>query len=186
LGITGYSCTNGGVLQPLDNCHFIANADQANNDGDAQGDVCDPDDDNDGVTDTIILTFGGALQPATPGVMDNCQFVKNANQANNDGDALGDACDPDDDNDGVDDFVCSTGTMVLGINGYSCTNGGVLQPLDNCQFIANTNQANNDGDAQGDLCDPDDDNDGVTDTLILTFGGPLVPATPGVMDNCQF
>ena len=34
-----------------DNCPNDANPDQANNDGDAQGDVCDPDDDNDGVFD---------------------------------------------------------------------------------------------------------------------------------------
>jgi len=84
----------------------------------------------------------------------------NATQANNDGDALGDLCDPDDDNDGVNDFKCSVGTITLGINGYSCTSGGVLQPLDDCQLIADGNQANNDGDAMGDVCDPDDDNDG--------------------------
>ena len=32
---------------------------------------------------------------------------------------------------------------------------------DNCQFIPNTDQRNNDGDQQGDLCDDDDDNDGI-------------------------
>ena len=35
----------------LDNCPFVANADQANFDGDELGDVCDPDDDNDGALD---------------------------------------------------------------------------------------------------------------------------------------
>jgi hypothetical protein len=34
---------------------------------------------------------------------------------------------------------------------------------DNCVNTSNTDQANNDLDAQGDLCDPDDDNDGVSD-----------------------
>ena len=34
---------------------------------------------------------------------------------------------------------------------------------DNCPFVANANQANYDGDAQGDACDADDDNDGVAD-----------------------
>ena len=36
---------------PTDNCPFVANADQANADGDEQGDVCDDDDDNDNVPD---------------------------------------------------------------------------------------------------------------------------------------
>src|SRR5690606_25233092 len=34
---------------------------------------------------------------------------------------------------------------------------------DNCPSVVNTNQANNDLDSEGDLCDPDDDNDGVSD-----------------------
>jgi len=40
-----------GVPDARDNCPVVANADQANTDGDAQGDACDPDDDNDGALD---------------------------------------------------------------------------------------------------------------------------------------
>ena len=40
---------------------------------------------------------------------------------------------------------------------------GVLDGADNCPSVANANQANNDGDSQGDACDSDDDNDGVPD-----------------------
>ncbi len=76
-----------GVPNGSDNCPNAANADQANFDGDAQGDACDPDDDNDGV----------------PDASDNCQFAVNGDQANADGDSQGNACDEDDDNDGLPD-----------------------------------------------------------------------------------
>ena len=39
------------VEDSVDNCPTVSNADQANYDGDAQGDACDNDDDNDGVPD---------------------------------------------------------------------------------------------------------------------------------------
>lgn len=41
-----------GVKDDTDNCVDDANADQADADGDGQGDVCDADDDNDGIPDT--------------------------------------------------------------------------------------------------------------------------------------
>src|SRR3712207_8484983 len=54
-------------------------------------------------------------------------------------DGEGDACDGDDDGDGVAD-----GT-------------------DNCQLTPNPGQTNTDGDGEGDACDADDDNDTVAD-----------------------
>jgi hypothetical protein len=48
----------------------VANADQANNDGDSAGDACDADD-NDGVDDTIP---------------DNCPFTVNPDQVDTDND----------------------------------------------------------------------------------------------------
>ncbi len=105
----------------MDNCQFIPNTNQVNNDGVTEasnakvGDVCDTDDDNDGVTDTFVAdvtgNFAQMIAAATPGVMDNCHFVPNANQDNNDGVTepanakVGDLCDTDDDNDTITDTV---------------------------------------------------------------------------------
>lgn len=113
-----------GVLDISDNCVNTPNTDQANNDGDAEGDACDVDDDNDGINDDAP---------------DNCPFVSNADQVDLDGDGQGDACDGDLDGDGTDNGV------------------------DNCPDVPNHYQTDTDGDALGDACDPDDDNDGVGD-----------------------
>jgi len=65
------------VTDDVDNCPAVANVDQANNDGDAEGDVCDLDDDNDTVGDNT----------------DNCPLVANTDQADEDEDGIGDACE---------------------------------------------------------------------------------------------
>jgi Ca2+-binding RTX toxin-like protein len=154
---------NDGVPNTSDNCPSVANPNQLNTDGDANGgDACDTDDDNDGVADGS----------------DNCALVSNASQANNDGDANGgDACDADDDNDGVADTSdnCSfapnsdqLNTDGVADGGNACDadddEDGVPDGTDNCSLVANTTQTNSDGAADGgNLCDDDDDNDGVAD-----------------------
>ena len=75
-----------GIRDSLDNCPFVANADQLDFDGDELGDVCDPDDDNDGALD------------------ENDAFPLDASeQLDTDGDGIGNNADLDDDGDGVPD-----------------------------------------------------------------------------------
>ena len=60
---------------------------------------------------------------------DNCVRVSNSQQQDTDGDRYGDACDADDDGDGVPD------------------------ELDNAPLVANQNQADTDSDGVGDVID---------------------------------
>ena len=80
-----------------------------------------------------------------------------------------------------------TGVTLIS-NGYSestpsfgrrqdADNDCISDSVDNCPTMANTDQANNDGDAQGDVCDPDDDNDAVPDSednCPLVFNGEQI------------
>ncbi len=71
-GQTGADGDGDSVLDTSDNCPTIANADQANTDGDSQGNVCDTDDDNDRFADTIDQC------PAQHGDLDGCAAPSNS------------------------------------------------------------------------------------------------------------
>ncbi len=66
-----------GIIDSQDNCPENYNPDQSDNDGDGLGDVCDPDDDNDGVSDD-----------------DEGQSGTNPNDSDSDNDGLDDGSDP--------------------------------------------------------------------------------------------
>jgi hypothetical protein len=75
-------------------------------DGDGFGDdTQDADDDNDGIPDASdpAPLFADSDLDGAGNATDNCPTTANANQADADRDSSGDACDPDDDNDGLTD-----------------------------------------------------------------------------------
>lgn len=171
-----------GVGDNTDNCRMTANDDQADVDGDGKGDVCDPDSDNDGLSDVAENELGTSIHlkdtdaDGAIDAVDNCPLMANANQADADGDSMGDACDTDDDNDGYLDISDNcpkhasndlTDTNSDGI-GDICSGDddgdGVPDTNDNCSRVSNSNQKDYDHDGIGDVCDSDADNDGMTNT----------------------
>ena len=63
----------------------------------------------------------------------------------------------------VNEFIRQFTATLRAIGAVADDNDGVPNAADNCIDIANADQADFDGDSQGDACDPDDDNDGVAD-----------------------
>lgn len=171
------------IADATDNCPTVANQNQANYDGDTQGDACDTDDDNDGILDTAeksgcVLnpaTSCGAVLPVTSAFSAGTRVqstdiinVRSTNMTS----VLG--TQP----------VGSIGTVQAGTpvasNGYvyipvnfdtgldgmvadaflsvysaptDTDNDGVADTADNCPTVANANQADADNDGIGDACD---------------------------------
>ncbi len=99
-----------GIEDSLDNCPGTANSDQADLDGDAQGDVCDADDDNDRIPDIRDLfpriPLGGRADFDGDGAPDQCDAACLSS---------GMTADTDDDGDGVPDETdqCITTDLTL-------------------------------------------------------------------------
>jgi hypothetical protein len=86
-----------------------------------------------------------------PDARDNCPAIANTDQLNTDGGEKGNACDLDDDNDGVLD---EQDAFPLDATESKDTDSDTIgDNTDNCPILANTNQLNTDGDSAGDACD---------------------------------
>lgn len=143
----------------------------ADRDGNIRG--IDPDDFNASVTLADVDGDGVA------NAVDNCAGVVNSNQTDTDADLQGDACDTDDDGDGVPDAfdafpldAAESGDFdsdgMGNVADPDDDNDGVADASDNCPWVSNAGQHDADSDSIGDVCDPapdgsDTDGDGVFD-----------------------
>ena len=170
-----------GVADSTDNCPLIANTNQSNQDSDELGDVCDEDQDGDGVKNT------------------DDAFPSDANESlDTDQDGIGNNADFDDDNDGLSDSEeLSLNTNPLkkdsdgdGVNdkedkfpnnaevSKDTDSDGIGDALDNCPNTANMDQEDKDSDAKGDVCD---DRDNRTCNLDIDDSGEVKPLTDGLL-----
>ncbi|OVE81988.1 hypothetical protein BVY03_01690 [bacterium K02(2017)] len=158
-----------GIFDAFDNCPLIFNPNLLDTDQDSLGNLCDDDDDQDGLSDAEEFALGtNPLLTDTDhdGVADgidafptdeseflntdgdnkgdnsdNCPEQANNDQADMDNDSIGDVCDSDRDGDGVNNDI------------------------DNCPNLVNANQLDVDANGVGDTCQGDRDSDGILDAL---------------------
>ena len=161
-------------------------------DGDGTGNNADTDDDGDGYLDS------------------NDDFPLDKNEwLDTDGDGIGDNADPDDDNDGMsDEFEETYGVDdpdqdadndgLTNLEEYQLGTNPLLEDtdsdnlndsVDNCPSISNPDQTDTDGDNHGDVCDVDNNNNGLIeiesfDDLSKITVNENTPSLYGINTGC--
>jgi hypothetical protein len=176
-----------GIVTGTDNCPAATNADQADHDGDAQGDACDADDDNDGVSDeqdAFPRDAGESVDTDADGTGNNADSDDDGDEVadgddafpldrdesvDTDSDGTGNRADTDDDNDDVADAddafpldrdeSVDTDADGTGNNADSDDDGDEVADADDAFPLDKDESADTDADGVGNNADTDDDGD---------------------------
>ncbi|AJQ97228.1 thrombospondin type 3 repeat-containing protein [Gynuella sunshinyii] len=151
-----------------------------------------------GTLDSATVTLIEPVDSDSDGIadsVDNCPAVSNTDQTDTDGDLQGDACDPDDDGDGVldaaDAFPLDASESIdtdgdgIGNNADIDDDNDDVLDADDAFPLDAAESVDTDSDGIGNNADTDDDGDGYSDSIeISESSDPLdSTSTPGDFDG---